>query len=149
MNRPQALIYVESLLGVGHGVRAAAVTRAMLQRGFDVTLVSGSQNLNGQELRGAKVVHLPMVRAADARFSRLVDETGRELGDDLRDRRRTALLEAYRTALPQIIVIEGFPFFALAVPVRTDTSDRGSQRPSRHRLLGSRHPCREARSTAY
>ena len=110
MSRPRALIYVESLLGIGHGVRTAYVARAMLQRGFDVTFVSGSHGTYGREPDGAEIVHLPSVRAADAKFSRLVDESGAEVDDDWRERRRAALLEAYRIARPRVIVIEGFPF---------------------------------------
>ncbi len=110
MTRPRALVYVESLLGIGHGVRAAGVTRAMLQRGFEVTLASGSHDLNGPELAGAIFAPLPTVKAADAAFSRLVDGNGAEIDDTWREQRCMALLEAYRTSQPQVIVIEGFPF---------------------------------------
>ncbi len=110
MTQPRALIYVESLLGVGHGVRAAIVAEAMLERGFDVTLVSGSPDASGRELVGARIVRLPTVKAADAKFSRLIDENGAEIDDVWRERRRAALLDAYRSAQPEVIVIEGYPF---------------------------------------
>jgi predicted glycosyltransferase len=110
MTRPRALVYVESLLGVGHGVRAAAVVRAMQQRGFDVTCASGSIEAGEHKFAGAKLLRLPTVKAADAKFSRLVDENGTEVDDAWCMRRRTALLEAYRAFRPQVILIEGFPF---------------------------------------
>jgi predicted glycosyltransferase len=110
MTRPRALVHVESLLGIGHGVRAAGVTQAMLRRGFDVTLVSGSHDPNGPQLAGARFAHLPTVKAADAAFSRLVDENGSEIDDTWHEQRRAALLEVYRSSQPQVIVIEGFPF---------------------------------------
>ena len=110
MTRPRGLVYVESLLGIGHGVRAAAVVRAMQQRGIDVTCVSGSLEIDESELAGARLMRLPSVKAADASFTRLVDENGSVVDETWRRRRSSALLEAYREIRPQVILTEGFPF---------------------------------------
>ena len=110
MTRPRGLVYVESLLGIGHGVRAAAVVRAMQQRGIDVTCVSGSLEIDESELAGARLMRLPSVKAADASFTRLVDENGSIVDETWRRRRSSTLLEAYREIRPQVILIEGFPF---------------------------------------
>ena len=110
MTRPRGLVYVESLLGIGHGVRAAAVVRAMQQRGLDVICVSGSLEIDESELAGARLIHLPSVKAADAGFTGLVDENGSLVDEAWRRRRSSALLKAYREIQPQIILIEGFPF---------------------------------------
>ena len=110
MTRPRVLVYVESLLGIGHGVRAATVVRALQQRGLDVTCVSGSLAMEESELAGAKLIRLPSVKAADASFTGLVDENGRVVDEAWWRRRSSALLNAYREIQPQIILIEGFPF---------------------------------------
>ena len=110
MTRPRGLVYVESLLGIGHGVRAAAVVRAMQQRGLDVTCVSGSLEIDESELAGASLMRLPSVKAADVSFTWLVDENGIVVDEAWRGRRRSALLEANRETRPQVILIEGFPF---------------------------------------
>lgn len=107
---PRALVYVESLLGVGHGVRAAAITRALLERGFKVTYVTGSHNSTAQDIAGAKLVQMPAVKAFDSNFSRLVDERGDEINESWRAQRRAALLAAYSASKPQVIMIEGYPF---------------------------------------
>ncbi len=110
MTRPRVLVYVESLLGIGHGVRAATVVRALQQRGLDVTCVSGSLAIEESELAGAKLICLPSVKAADANFTGLVDENGSVVDEAWWRRRSSALLNAYREIQPQIILIEGFPF---------------------------------------
>lgn len=110
MTRPRGLVYVESLLGIGHGVRAAAIVRAMQQRGLDVTCVSGSLEIDESELAGARLIRLPSVKAADASFTRLVDQNGSVVDEAWRGRRSSALLETYREIRPKVILIEGFPF---------------------------------------
>jgi len=110
MTRPRGLVYVESLLGIGHGVRVAAVVQALQLRGFDITCVSGSLEIAENELAGAKLVRLPQIKAENANFTRLIDANGRAIDDTWRRRRSSAILEAYREIQPQIILIEGFPF---------------------------------------
>jgi len=110
MSGGRVFFYVQHLLGIGHTMRAAALTRAMRGAGLAVTYVSGGFDTIALELGGADVVQLPPVRAADARFKTLLDADDRPIDDSWRDRRKTALLDAFADAAPDILLIEMFPF---------------------------------------
>ena len=56
MNQPRLLIYVQNLLGIGHLRRAAGVSRAAVDKGFDVTFVSGGMPINGLDVGGAPFI---------------------------------------------------------------------------------------------
>ena len=110
MTAPRVFFYVQHLLGIGHTVRAAAVTRAMRQRGMDVVYVSGGFDALDTPLMGASVVRLPPARAKDASFKTVLGENGQPIDDAWRARRRDALLDAFRSAAPDVLLIETFPF---------------------------------------
>lgn len=110
MRRPRVFFYVQHLLGIGHTVRAAALTRAMRRRGLDVVYVSGGFDALDDDLSGADVRRLPPVRSADASFTQLLGEGDTPIDDAWRDRRRDALLAAYRETRPDLVLIETFPF---------------------------------------
>ncbi len=110
MSTPRVFFYVQHLLGIGHTVRAAALTRAMRQRGLDVVYVSGGFDALDDDLAGATVRRLPPVRSADASFTRLLGDGGAPIDDAWRDRRRDALLAAFRETKPDLVLIETFPF---------------------------------------
>jgi len=104
------LFHVQHLLGIGHLVRAARICRALTQAGFSVTFVSGGMPVPGLRIAAAKFVQLPPMRAADANFSALVDQTGTPITETWRDARRDRLLALLDTLQPQIILLEMFPF---------------------------------------
>jgi predicted glycosyltransferase len=106
----RVFFYVQHLLGIGHMVRAAALTRAMRHAGMDVTVVSGGFDTIGADFGDARIVRLPPVRAADARFKALVGADGAPVGDAWRTARRAALLDAFSAADPDLVLIEMFPF---------------------------------------
>jgi len=110
MSRPRVFFYVQHLLGIGHTVRAAALTRAMRRLGLDVAYVSGGFDALDDDLAGATVHRLPPVRSADASFTTLLGEGGTPIDDAWRDRRRDALLAVYRETRPDLVLIETFPF---------------------------------------
>jgi predicted glycosyltransferase len=62
------------------------------------------------DLGGARLVQLPSARAADASFSSLLDSSGQPIDDAWRDRRKTALLDAFREIAPDRLLVESFPF---------------------------------------
>src|SRR4051812_2922415 len=104
------LIYVQYLLGIGHLQRARWIAEALARDGVEVTLVCGGQPIAGLESHPRiRFVQLEPVRARDARFA-LIDSAGNPLDDALRQRRRAALLDAFASAKPHVVVIEGFPF---------------------------------------
>ena len=110
MSRPRVFFYVQHLLGIGHTVRAAALTRAMRRLGLDVVYVSGGFGALDDDLDGAVVHRLPPVRSADASFTTLLGEGDTPIDDAWRDRRRDALLATYRETQPDVVLIETFPF---------------------------------------
>jgi len=110
MSGPAVMVYVQHLLGIGHQMRAAAIIRAMKEDGMDVTCVSGGEQSDLPYLGGARLIQLPALRAADTSFRRLVDNEGRELDEEGRQRRRTSLLAAFAEIQPRVLLIESFPF---------------------------------------
>jgi len=104
------MFYVQHLLGVGHQARAAALTRAMQSRGLDVRYVSGGFDEISHDLGGAHRIQLPPARTADATFTTLLDADGNPTDAAWEGRRRRALLDAFRTTAPDVLLIESFPF---------------------------------------
>jgi predicted glycosyltransferase len=110
MSAPKIFFYVQHLLGIGHQRRGATLTRAMQDAGLDVTYVSGGHAIPNLELAGASFVQLPPVRAADLYFKELVDENDQPIDDAWREKRRDALMAAYQTCNPDLIILELYPF---------------------------------------
>ncbi|HSA81751.1 MAG TPA: glycosyltransferase [Geminicoccaceae bacterium] len=106
----RVLFWVQHLLGTGHLKRAATVARALVERGLEVTLVSGGPPAPWLVPDGVELVQLPPVRARDLAFSALVDEADRPLDDDLRAARRAQLLALLAALEPRIVITEMFPF---------------------------------------
>ena len=105
------LFYVQHLLGIGHLRRALRIVDALAREGINVTLVLGGEPV--AELgsgSAARVVQLPPIRSRDAAFAELVDGAGRAVGEEIRSRRRDALLSAFAAGSPDAVLIEAFPF---------------------------------------
>ncbi|GGE94474.1 glycosyltransferase [Stappia taiwanensis] len=90
-----AFIHVQHLLGTGHVVRAAAIGRALAARGVRVTLATGNTPPPTLDLAGLRVIALPPVRTADARFNRFLTPEGGEIDDAWKAARRDATLAAF------------------------------------------------------
>lgn len=99
----RVFFYVQHLLGIGHLKRAATLAAALRQAGFEVTLASG-----GAPVPGIEVLQLPPVSSPD--FKQLLDEHGRAVDERWKERRTAALLDAYRNAQPDVLIVELFPF---------------------------------------
>ncbi len=106
----KAMIYVQHLLGIGHYIRVGALAEALLARGARVTFVTGGMPVPGREPRGVDIVQLPPIRVTGTDFSKPVTEDGSPLDAALEEVRRTALIESYRQARPDVLVTELFPF---------------------------------------
>lgn len=107
---PRVLFYVQHLLGVGHLKRAAILAEAMADAGLDVTVALGGMPLPGVPFRGARIAELPPARIAGADFSTILDAEGRPVDAAWQTRRREALLSLFRSAAPDVLLIELFPF---------------------------------------
>jgi predicted glycosyltransferase len=104
------LFYVQHLLGVGHIKRASLLVQGCLQAGFEVTVVSGGEPVSQFGFAGAELVQLPPVKAADARFSGLVDQRDQPLTESFKQQRRAQLLATLERVRPQLLLIENYPF---------------------------------------
>ena len=107
---PRVMIWVQHLLGIGHRRRAAAIARALAERGADVAFVTGGMGPPEVDPVRVRVVALPAVRTEDASFRVLVDEHGRRAGDAWRAARRDMLLSAFEEHAPHVLVTESYPF---------------------------------------
>ena len=127
------LFWTQHLLGSGHLRRTAAIARALADRGVETVVASGGMPLADLALGGARLVQLPPVRAADAAFSGLVDETGRAAGESLMAERRARLAGFAAGLGPAVVVTETFPFgrrrFRREVMALLDAA-AGLERPS-------------------
>ena len=106
----RVFIWVQHLLGFGHFARARVVAEALRDAGFGVTLVSGGATPAEAVPSGLSFVQLPVARAKDELFDELVDGAGAPVDQRWHEVRRDALIAAYRTAKPDMLITETFPF---------------------------------------
>ncbi|MDD9983104.1 MAG: glycosyltransferase [Gammaproteobacteria bacterium] len=107
---PRVMIWVQHLLGIGHRRRAAAIARALAERGADVAFVTGGVGAPEVDPVRVRVVALPAVRAEDASYRVLVDGHGRKVADAWRAARRDMLLAVFEEHAPHVLVTETYPF---------------------------------------
>ncbi|MEI9405782.1 glycosyltransferase family protein [Mesorhizobium argentiipisi] len=110
MKRLRAFFYVQHLLGIGHLARASRLAVALVDDGFDVTVVTGGAPIAGFPGLGVKSVALPPITSGDEGFSGLVDLQGKPIDDDFKKRRSDMLLQAFLDCRPDIVIVEAFPF---------------------------------------
>ena len=110
MTGARVFFWVQHLLGIGHLRRAALLAAAMAEAGFDVLLVSGGLPARHLDPGGARFAQLPPVKAADRRFSALVDGAGRPLEAAFDAARRRRLMELFHGHRPDAVITEMFPF---------------------------------------
>jgi predicted glycosyltransferase len=104
------LFYVQHLLGIGHIARASRVAAALVEDGFEVTMVTGGMPVRGFPGPGLDQVALPAVSAASEAFSGLVDADGKPVDETFKQLRRDLLIDTLRDRRPDIVIIEAFPF---------------------------------------
>lgn len=102
--------YVQHLLGIGHLKRATTLASALAAGGLEVTFASGGPAVPGIAPKGVRLVQLPAASAADLGFRNLVDESGRAVDEAWKKRRAAALMDAWREANADVLLIELFPF---------------------------------------
>lgn len=110
MSGKRAFVYVQHLLGIGHLKRAGTLARALSDRGIEVTLATGGVPVADLLPAHVRVVQLPAAGTADLDFRTLIDTQGKPVDEAWRQRRREALLAAWRDVRPHVLVLELFPF---------------------------------------
>jgi len=106
----RVFFYVQHLLGIGHLARASRIASAMAKDGCQVTVVTGGIPVNGFPGGDVTSIMLPPVVASSAGFSGLADQSGNAVDEAFLARRSDLLLEAFRQAAPDVVIIEAFPF---------------------------------------
>ena len=104
------MIHVQHLLGVGHLQRSLLLATELARQDFVVELVSGGRPQTLIMPAGVNLHQLPPLYSPDGSFTRLLDQDGNTIDDDLRDRRRQQLLEIFASCKPQVLITETFPF---------------------------------------
>ena len=104
------LLYVQHLMGVGHQIRTAAISRELVKVGFSVTYISGGFSVPGLDVGGATFIQLPPCRAENSNFQALVDENHTPVDAQWKQSRRNHLLDVYSQIKPDILITETFPF---------------------------------------
>jgi predicted glycosyltransferase len=110
LSKLRVFIYVQHLLGIGHLKRAAVLAQACAAQGMETTLASGGMPVRAMVPGSVRLVQLPPARAADVSFKALLDEQGRVIDDAWKHARAAALLEAWRLAQADVLVLELYPF---------------------------------------
>ena len=105
----RVLFYVQHLLGIGHLVRASRLAAALADS-FEVLLVVGGELPPGLEFDRASLIQLPPVKAGPGGFGTLVHPDGTPFAPEDKVARRDMLLEIFDEFLPDIVLIEAFPF---------------------------------------
>lgn len=106
----RVLFYVQHLLGIGHLMRARRIAMALHEQQFDVTLVTGGMPLTDFTVPGVAHIELPAMGLSSTDFDTLVDDTGKPVDEIYRNKRKNTLLNTYRAVLPDIVLLEAFPF---------------------------------------
>lgn len=124
------LFHVQNLLGIGHQRRAEMLAKAFVEAGISVRVATGGAPIPGEDWGGAELTRLPVARAPDGDFKRLVDDAGDPIDDAWRASRRAMLLACAREFCPDIVLLEGYPFarraFAFEVEPLIERSDAGT-----------------------
>lgn len=91
-------------------MRVVLIARAAAARGHAVTIVSGGMPVPHLDVGRARLVQLPPLRAADASFRRLLDDSGCDVDETWWAARGRALDAAVAEVDPEGVVVEQFPF---------------------------------------
>jgi predicted glycosyltransferase len=104
------MILVTHLLGTGHLARALTLARAYLAAGDEVLVVSGGMPAPLLARGDVALEQLPPLRSDGVDFTRLLEDTGTEVGAPYLAARREALLAALSRFKPDVLITELFPF---------------------------------------
>lgn len=110
LSKRRVFFYVQHLLGIGHLARASRIAKTLVERDFDVTMVTGGLPVAGFPGEGVKTVALPAVAAGDKGFSGLSDAAGNPVTPAFLEHRRDLLIDTLRRSEPDVVIIEAFPF---------------------------------------
>jgi predicted glycosyltransferase len=106
--KKKILFYCQPVLGIGHFIRSREIIRGL--RDFDVCFLNGGRIVEGFELPSrVEVVNLPAIKS-DAEFQGIRAVAGERSLEEVKRIRLEAILAAYDRILPDILIVELFPF---------------------------------------
>ena len=106
----KVMIVVTHLLGTGHLSRALTISRAFVEAGHKVFVVTGGMPAPQLDSTGMSLLGLPPLRSDGVDFSRLLDQQGQIADEGYLAARRAALVQAVSSFQPDILITELFPF---------------------------------------
>lgn len=106
----KVLFHVNHLWGVGHFARIATIANAVVETGGTATIISGNTPVAGRLNDAVRLVALPVLRAQDTSYARLVTAEGGPVTEDFWASRAAIMADALSEAAPDILVTETFPF---------------------------------------
>ncbi|MDE1463441.1 glycosyltransferase family protein [Spartinivicinus poritis] len=111
LTKPRRLFfYVQHLLGIGHLQRAARICQAAIKAGWDVFVVAGGKPITEIDFGAIHYRQLPVLTAADANFSQLVQADGRVIDEAIKQQRTQQLLHYFQQIQPDVVLLEMYPF---------------------------------------
>ncbi|MEM7070802.1 MAG: hypothetical protein AAF403_03470, partial [Pseudomonadota bacterium] len=109
-NKHHIIIYVQSLLGVGHLVRMARIAEAVAHCGYKISILNGSLRKIDLNHPYIKWVQLPGLKARDVVFSSLTDEHDHQPSKNLWQKRHQKGIEVFDHLDSGVFIVEGYPF---------------------------------------
>ncbi|MGH2787837.1 MAG: glycosyltransferase family protein [Actinomycetota bacterium] len=132
MTRPRLLFYCQHSLGLGHLSRSLALCSSLSER-FKVVLLCGGKLPKAiKPPDGVELVMLPPLGATIE--GRIISHDARRSLDRARELRRELILRTFRSAQPEALMIEFFPFGkkrfkAELLPLLEEAKDLGAKAP--------------------
>jgi predicted glycosyltransferase len=106
--KKRVLFYCQSLLGIGHFIRSRQILFAL--RDFEVCFVYGGEYVPDFDMPAwVEAVYLPALRS-DASFEQLYVVDNHHSLPEVEARRKESLLAAFDRFMPDVLLIELFPF---------------------------------------
>lgn len=107
--RATVLFYCQSSLGIGHTIRGMQIAGGLAQA-MDVHFLNGAEEVPELSIPdGVTVVNMPPVKS-DAEFTRLQPVGSTATLDKVLAARRDMMLQVFERVLPDVLIIELFPF---------------------------------------
>lgn len=107
---PRLFFYVQHLLGIGHLQRAARISQAAVEAGWEVFVVAGGEPVPEISFGAVHHLQLPTLTAADANFSQLIKADGTPIDEAIKQHRCEQLLDYFQQVKPDVVLLEMYPF---------------------------------------
>jgi predicted glycosyltransferase len=109
MVKKKLIFYCQHVLGLGHLIRGLELVRGLSEY-FDICFLNGGEITSDIEIPSSvEVINLPPVKS-DAEFQGIHTVNDSDKIDEILELRKGLIIDLYRRTLPELLVIELFPF---------------------------------------